>query len=572
MSTETTADVSGPLKAANEMIGREIVGRFRILAKLGEGGMGAVYRGEQIALKRAVAIKVLRNELSANQMVLSRFRAEAEAIARLDHPNTVKVYDTGQDADGALFIAMEYIDGKSLRETIQQGGPLPPARAFNIALQVAASLIDAHSQAIVHRDLKPDNVMLQNKNRQRDVVRVLDFGIAKLRDDSRQTQAAMTQAGDMLGTPQYMAPEQIKGEAIDGRTDIYALGCMIYEMVTARLPFEAPTIMAMLSKHLMEVPDAPSVRRPDLKLSPAIDQVVMMALQKDPNARPATMEQYADMLAGVMQSLPPDPSYQPSAAMSAASAPRSAIQSAQHTPTPQPLPYVPTPQGQPQPYVQAPPAAPVQPPSYQQQAAPYTPGYAPQPYAPPAIPPTMHVAGSQPKKSRLPLLLVLGALALGGAGVGVWAATRNSDAPTKDDYRAHLDTPGDDHGSSEAPHVNVDPPPQNNGADPWAAGTNPSIAPHAPRQPRQPQTPKAEHTYTCDQIATKGITLATQELQSQMASLTADQIQQVVQKYQREVPGLYKKIVDECNRTDMSDVQRECVMDAQTVADAQKCQ
>ena len=146
MSTETAADVSGPFAAQNDMIGREVVGRFRILAKLGEGGMGAVYRGEQIALKRAVAIKVLRNELSANQMVLSRFRAEAEAIARLDHPNTVRVYDTGQDTDGALFIAMEYIDGKSLRQIIAQG-PLRPVRAFHIALQIAASLIDEIGRA-----------------------------------------------------------------------------------------------------------------------------------------------------------------------------------------------------------------------------------------------------------------------------------------------------------------------------------------------------------------------------------------------------------------------------------------
>ncbi|MEP6862678.1 MAG: serine/threonine-protein kinase, partial [Deltaproteobacteria bacterium] len=216
---------SGPLRQQGEMIGREIAGRFRILALLGEGGMGAVYRGEQMSLKRAVAVKLLRPELSANQMLLRRFSAEAAAVAKLDHPNTVKVYDFGQDTDGSLFIAMELIDGKPLRAVIGAAGPLPPARAFNIAIQVAASLVDAHASQIVHRDLKPDNVMLIDKGKQRDIVRVLDFGIAKLRDDSRATQQAMTQAGDMLGTPQYMAPEQIKGEAIDGRTDIYALGC-----------------------------------------------------------------------------------------------------------------------------------------------------------------------------------------------------------------------------------------------------------------------------------------------------------------------------------------------------------
>src|SRR4051812_47385622 len=271
------------------MIGRTIAGRYRIVAKLGEGGMGAVYRGEQTSLKRAVAIKLLRPELSGNQMILRRFNAEAEAVAKLSHPNTVIVYDFGQDTDGSLFIAMEYIEGKSLRSAIGREGPFSPARALAIALQVAASLSDAHTHLIVHRDLKPDNVMLQERGRQKDIVRVLDFGIAKLRDDDRATKQAMTQAGDMLGTPQYMAPEQIRGEAIDGRTDVYALGCMIYEMVTARLPYEAPTIMAMLSKHLLEQAVPPSQRRPDLGIPPAIDQLVLAAMAKDVKDRPPTM-------------------------------------------------------------------------------------------------------------------------------------------------------------------------------------------------------------------------------------------------------------------------------------------
>jgi serine/threonine protein kinase len=381
-STTPEPNASGPIRMQPEMIGREIVGRFRILAKLGEGGMGAVYRGEQISLKRAVAIKVLRPELSANQQLLRRFAAEAEAVAKLDHPNTVKVYDFGQDTDGSLFIAMELIEGRPLRGVLAESGAMPPARAFRIALQVAASLVDAHAASIVHRDLKPDNVMLVDRGRQHDMVRVLDFGIAKLRDDSRQTQNAMTQAGDMLGTPQYMAPEQIKGEAIDGRTDIYALGCMLYEMVTARLPFEAPTVMAMLSKHLLELPGAPSQRRPDLALSPAIDHVVMCALQKDPGARPPTMEVYAEMLAGVLAQLPsetpPPGTYAPSSAQA----------EAVFTPYPTPHP-------------QAPPS-----------------------YARPAPPPTYVTPGATrrgPARS-----VVLGAVLLAGGGLVVWAATRHS--------------------------------------------------------------------------------------------------------------------------------------------------
>src|SRR5262249_44950927 len=154
---------------------------------------------------------------------------------------------------------------------------------------------------------KPDNVMLQDKGRTRDLVRVLDFGIAKLRDDSRATQNQMTQAGDMLGTPQYMAPEQIRGEAIDGRCDIYALGCMLYEMLTARMVLDAPNVMAMLSKHLTENPVPPSARRPDLGIAPQIDQLVLAALAKDPSARPPTMELFGEHIAGMLAMLPPDP-------------------------------------------------------------------------------------------------------------------------------------------------------------------------------------------------------------------------------------------------------------------------
>jgi eukaryotic-like serine/threonine-protein kinase len=162
------------------MIGREVAGRYRILAKIGEGGMGAVFRAEQISLKRTVALKLLKPDLVATPVLLRRFNAEAEAVAKLNHPNTVGIYDFGQDTDGALFIAMEYIEGRSLRSALTKEGPMHPARAVYIATQVASSLADAHHSGVVHRDLKPDNVMLQDKGKFRDVVRVLDFGIAKL--------------------------------------------------------------------------------------------------------------------------------------------------------------------------------------------------------------------------------------------------------------------------------------------------------------------------------------------------------------------------------------------------------
>ncbi len=294
-----TEPSGGTMSDASEsgFIGRQVAGRYRILNKLGEGGMGAVYRAEQISLKRTVALKVLKSELSAEPGLVRRFNAEAELAAKLNHPNTVTLYDFGQDADGSLFIAMEFLEGRSLREVVMKDGPLPPARALAITDQVCASLSDAHGRGIVHRDLKPDNVMLIQIGKRSDVVRVLDFGIAKLRDEQGDiTAMPMTRAGDLLGTPQYMAPEQIRGEKVDARTDVYALGAMLYEMVTGRLPFEGPSLMAILSKHLTELPVPPHLRRSDLGIPLPLSQVIMDALQKDPAARPATMDVLSERL------------------------------------------------------------------------------------------------------------------------------------------------------------------------------------------------------------------------------------------------------------------------------------
>ena len=298
--------------SASGFLGRVVAGRYRILSKLGEGGMGAVYRAEQISLKRTVALKVLRPELSAEPGLVRRFNAEAELAAKLNHPNTVTLYDFGQDSDGSLFIAMEFLEGRSLRDLLHREGPLAPARAVAICEQVCASRADAHARGIVHRDLKPDNVMLVQVGRHTDVVRVLDFGIAKLREDQGDiTAMPMTRAGDLLGTPQYMAPEQIRGETVDARTDVYAMGAMLYEMVTGRLPFEGPSLMAILSKHLTEMPARPQARRPDLAIPPALEQLVMDALQKAPAARPPTMEALAERLAALGLGVPGVPSPAP---------------------------------------------------------------------------------------------------------------------------------------------------------------------------------------------------------------------------------------------------------------------
>ncbi len=302
-----TKSAQFPAQAQVDMIGKEIVGRYRISAKLGEGGMGAVYLAEQISLKRTVALKVLKPEMSVNRDLVRRFNAEAELAAKLNHPHTVTLFDFGQDEAGTLFIAMECIEGRSLREALVHEGPFPLQRIVSIASQICSSLSDAHSHGIIHRDLKPDNVMLSKRGRKVDQVTVLDFGIAKLRGlEGDITQQAMTQVGDMLGTPQYMAPEQIRGGDIDARTDIYALGVLLYEMTTARMPFDGKTIMELLSKHLTETPIAPVLRRPELSIHPGLSELIMQCLEKSLDDRPKTMDDVEEQLLSLasMQALP----------------------------------------------------------------------------------------------------------------------------------------------------------------------------------------------------------------------------------------------------------------------------
>jgi serine/threonine-protein kinase len=418
-----------------ELIGRTIAGRYRMLAKLGEGGMGAVYRAEQISLKRTVAVKLLRPEMSSSPLLLRRFNAEAEVVAKLSHPNTVNIYDFGQDTDGTLFIAMEFIEGTSLRSVLHAEGALPLHRALAIGAQVAASLADAHTHGIVHRDLKPDNVMLQTRGKQRDVVRVLDFGIAKLRDENRATQQAMTQQGDMLGTPQYMAPEQIRADQIDGRTDVYALACMIYELATGRMPFEAPTLMALLSKHLVELPLPPSQRRPDLPLPPALDALVLAGMAKDAAARPATMELFGEQIAALQATLPAAPAT-PSASQSV------------------PAPIVPTPAA----YSAVPLSAPLV------------------SHGPPAAPhgtpvPHSHEPVTAPPRSRRGLVVglgIVGVIAIGGGIVAALSRTTPTKAPVP------VDAPAAD--------------PWKNPSDPWNAHHQPGPDPWA----TTPPPPKAD--------------------------------------------------------------------------------
>ncbi len=276
------------------LIGAFVGERFLVKRKLGEGGMGVVYEAEQTAIGRKVALKVVHPHLT-DESLLARFRNEAAAASRLDHPNTITVFDFGETAAGSPYIAMEFIEGASLDGEIRRGGALEWRRAARITAQICGSLANAHESGIVHRDLKPENVMLLERGGEKDIVKVLDFGIAKIMEgDGTDQRLALTRTGMVLGTPQYMSPEQIRGEKVDARSDIYSTGVIVYQMLTGALPFESENPMGLLTKHLMDEPP-PFVRtNPAVQVPAGFERLVMRMLAKGPGERPQSMREVAD--------------------------------------------------------------------------------------------------------------------------------------------------------------------------------------------------------------------------------------------------------------------------------------
>ena len=283
------------------LIGQFVGGRFLVQAKLGEGGRGAVYQAEQVAMKRPVALKVLHPHLCQDQSLIERFHREAAASSRLNHPNTITVHDFGQTDEGTLYIAMEFVDGRSLADEIGTIASLPWSRAVHVALQIAESLADAHAAGVVHRDLKPDNIMLLQRAGSTDFVKLLDFGIAKIADaaEGGDKRKALTKTGMIFGTPQYMSPEQIRGSGVDHRTDIYSLGVILYHLLTGELPFAAENPMGMLTKHLMEPPRPMRSVRPGLDCPPQLESLVLRCLEKEPERRPRSMAEIVPELAAL---------------------------------------------------------------------------------------------------------------------------------------------------------------------------------------------------------------------------------------------------------------------------------
>jgi len=283
--------------AADPLVGRTIAGgRYTVTAVLGRGGMGVVYAAVQHPVNRKVALKLIHRELAGERHITDRFMQEMNLTAAIEHPHTVRLYDVG-DLDGQPFITTEFLEGKTLRDELARVGRMPPARAVAIALQIARALRGAQAHGVVHRDLKPENIMLLNRYGERDYVKVLDFGIA--RSLHRTGADFRTGTGAILGTPQYMSPEQCEGKPVDGRSDLYALGLITYELCAGALPFPAtPSIPAMLLAHVTQVPDDLAARAPDV--SPALSRLVMSLLAKSPDARPAD----ADAVIAALEEMP----------------------------------------------------------------------------------------------------------------------------------------------------------------------------------------------------------------------------------------------------------------------------
>jgi serine/threonine-protein kinase len=268
------------------LLGRCLGGKFAIESFLCAGAMGAIYRARHLSLDKTICVKVLHPVLATNPRFAQRFHREAKAASRLDHPNSVRIIDFGEEPDGLLYIAMEYLQGSELLDVIERSFPLAPERVVSIVSQVLAALAVAHENGILHRDLKPENIMIvptySDDGSVSELVKVCDFGIAKISAPDLPTDG-LTTGGMIVGTPEYMSPEQVRGEAIDARSDLYSVGVLLYYMLAGRRPFESESAVGVVLKHMNELPKAPSKLVPDV--DPALEAVCMRALAKDPNER-----------------------------------------------------------------------------------------------------------------------------------------------------------------------------------------------------------------------------------------------------------------------------------------------
>jgi tRNA A-37 threonylcarbamoyl transferase component Bud32 len=276
--------------------GEVVADRYELEALLGHGGMSNVYRARDRLLERRVALKVLHERYAADEQFLERFRREARAVAQLSHPNIVTVIDRGEDEAGRQFIVFEYLEGPTLKDLLEETGPLPVQRALELGIEIAHGLSFAHEHGLVHRDVKPQNVLLNGDGQ----AKVTDFGIAR----SLDVEQSMTQSGTVLGTSNYIAPEQASGREVDAHTDVYSLGVVLFELLTGEVPFRGETFVAVALQHVHEPPPSVLERRPDVP--PRVAAAIERALEKDPDDRFGSMEEFAAELEACLMGLDAD--------------------------------------------------------------------------------------------------------------------------------------------------------------------------------------------------------------------------------------------------------------------------
>lgn len=289
------------------LIGSTFGAKYRIVSKLGAGGMGGVYLAEHLLMNRQVALKLLRSNLIEDEVLQKRFQNEAKAASQISHPNAVTLFDFGVN-EGVPYLVMEYIQGRTLKLVIDQEKPLALDRVANILMQLAEALHSAHRLGIVHRDIKPDNFMVRIDQDGREVAKVLDFGIAKsIGPSNLHSESNLTQVGMLVGTPQYMSPEQCQGKELDIRCDVYSLGTVVYEMITGEPPFRAPSVLELLVRVLNSPAEPMRTFRPDLKIPEALDAVVLRSLEKDPAKRFPSMIEFGRAFQKALDDSQPKP-------------------------------------------------------------------------------------------------------------------------------------------------------------------------------------------------------------------------------------------------------------------------